>query len=241
VPAANSTRADTNLGSRLSWWKRPVPVALVIVVAAALTWSGPGPTKILFFAVFILVLIHEISLISGEDLPPHKKWATGFLLFAAIAYLWMGLLGVSENNEIPAYFFLFRSSAFPIASLFSAVASCVTGQPCRLSTLGYAGPNSLRELSGYVVAVSSIAVFASFAMLRKLRIGYAVWLLIIIMMAIASLWDIAGSMLRARLVGVPFDIGRIEYILTVLWSLSCAGAFWVSCFSEKSYAETPTT
>lgn len=217
-------------------WKQPVLVGLVVLAAGLLTWWGPGLTSILFFVAFILLLIYEISLIAGEKLPRHKKWAICFLLFAAILSIWTGLLGLSRNNEILTNLFFPYSPVFPIVSLSDAIARCVAG-PCKLSELGYQASESNPDFSVFTVVMSSVAAVASIAMLKRLSIGYLIWATIIVAMIVASVWDIWGSWLTARALGYPFDSARSEFIFAVGWSGSCATAFWLACVPDKHRPE----
>lgn len=94
-------------------------------------------------------------------------------------------------------------------------------------------PRKCRNKTQVVIAVGLVAVAAAVAMLRKIKIGYHIWFVIIVITILASLWDVCGNFLIARDGGPRFDFSDAEHMFTVFWVLTYAAAYWLACAKTK--------
>jgi hypothetical protein len=212
---------------------RLIAVLSLTIILGSVFPVAFGVVRILGFLALNVILVYVISLASGSSVPLHGRLGIGYLLATGLAYFWAGVFGLRDSDKIVALLFFRNSLVFPLASMTHAIQTCVTSHPCRSQDLLYEWPESTRNLSGIVIVVALVTIGAAVAMFRKIRVGYLVWLLFVLITVTASIWNILEDFIVARGGGPEFNFSSVDYVYSVFWTASYAFAYWLARLKPK--------
>jgi hypothetical protein len=221
---------------------RPITTPTLIVVLSLIIIAGSvfpitfGFVRILCFFAFNVVLVYAISLAAASRLPLHSRMGIGYLLATGLAYFWAGFFGLRDSGQIVTFLIFRNSLVFPLAALTHAIQTCVSTHPCQSQDLGYVWPESIRHLSEIVMAFALVAIGAAVAMFRRIRVGYIVWLVFVLIAVTASVWNILGDFIVARGGGTEFDFSSVDYVYPVFWTASYVLAYWFARLEPRVHA-----
>ncbi len=136
---------------------------------------------ILWVVLFIITLTYGISLLFSTQLPAHRRWSMAYLAFTGFTYLLAGSLGFSPGGLFEYDLWYKLVSPYPLL----AILECLWHFPCTLSKAAYVIMPLEDERSRFfpevVVVASAVAIVAAFAMPKKRKTAYLLWLTIVLL------------------------------------------------------------
>jgi len=189
---------------------------LVVLVVLFFLDSKHFKPRALLVVLFILTVSYGISLFFSTDLPAHRRWSIGYLVFVGITYLIAGILGLLPHGGlVESMLWNGLISPYPLFTL-SEQGLFRQARSIDWGTV-YVFPFKGSQLfSGAIVVLSSASILAAIAMSKGKRIGYNVWLILVGASILGTLAYVVAGFL---------NWGLQEAILPLCWAASYVAAY----------------
>ena len=187
------------------------------------------------FTPLVVLLAINVAFFSGiysvldVNRPSMERAAMTYLTFVSVMYLFAGFSGLSENAE----FFTIAWSDFltvPPFALFHSFVRCTVHYPCSIYDFRFPFHNSLDSLEGHhalsivEVVLSLVGILGIFSISKRIRVGYLVWLGLVVLSIAAALLTILGESLSADSFGPAGRASGLAYA-SAAWSATYAIAY----------------
>lgn len=206
----------------LKLWKALLGFLILVALFSVLQRSLP---ETLWVVSFIATLTYEISLLFSEEIPPYRRFALGYLVFAGTTYLLAGILGFFPTWGLVEGAMWYRLiNPGPLLILLD---QCVRHFPCTTSGIQFdVFPVSEPHIffSFAAIIVSLIAITAAFLMAKENKSAYWIWLALVVfsfaetfayLLADSANWgSIYGAVIHSR-----------ESIVALVWATSYLAAY----------------
>ncbi len=173
--------------------------------------------RVLLFLPLNVLIACWFCLSFDTTIPKGRRLAITYLFVVGILYFWTGAAGSSQirSTNFVAYGMLNASVALPAAVFVHAIRNHLSNYPTQLHQLS----DDLRGLSNIVVYFGLVAIAAAIAMFLRSKIGYFVWLGLIVFAACVGLWYLIVS-------SVSHGFLTENQIWLALWMSSYVAALW---------------
>jgi hypothetical protein len=151
-----------------------------------------GPVMFILFLFANFAFLFGLVLSFDDAVPARARIAMAYLGFIAFIHLWVGAITI--KNYFAAVFLQY-SSVWPIWVLIHAIRSyanlVLSRGPDRYANLD--SIETFELVATIVIVVSVFALGAVVAMAQRKRVGYGIWLAVIVVSFMAGLWVVLAT------------------------------------------------
>ncbi|MGA8012703.1 MAG: hypothetical protein WB949_09775 [Candidatus Acidiferrales bacterium] len=204
--------------------------ALVVSLACFLLFllsSARGPVSFILFLLANTAFFFALVISFDYGIHGRARFALSYLAAVALLHLWAGALAVHASELLVAGFLFLYSAVNSAAQFLHGAGACLIQHPFTLNSLAYDWVKDVDFLGAIVIVVGLVALIGVFAMSRKLKFGYYIWLMLICVCAASELWTL---LLSAIFVvdgsGLYQTIFRGSVWFPLFWPVSLSIAYW---------------